>query len=316
MREMIFNEASVQIVVTSIHQIRPLLVDVARGMAGLVSNGVSTPILRMTNSWNGYRCATDGSLWDLLSLMLRERREVEETRFLMRLSTKCPLLVDLPDQVANRFYGCESADEGGLHNECLILCAHVFGIAISLPLLPKFDHDQLLICFREMAPDLLVNDVQETIDNLARSVHLSPILARWRQQLFCKLALDDLWTTRTLAFPHLTFGLDVEGQLRLLNPQFVSAVVKRLGELDEAAREWRKVGTSAPRWRSKVTPESEPVMNNERLKSYRMFRDSCGQATLFAWHARIGASHRIHLLFDRETFRVEVGYIGNHLPLA
>jgi len=64
-----------------------------------------------------------------------------------------------------------------------------------------------------------------------------------------------------------------------------------------------------------VTPESAGVMNNEGLRSHRVFRNSRGQPTLFEWHARFGSSHRIHLLFDRPTFRVEIGYIGKHLPL-
>src|SRR5882672_10539525 len=118
MREMIFNDLSVQRPVRSIHEIRPLLVDVAKGMAALVSARVTNPVLRMTKHWNAYKCAEDGSLWDLLSLMMRDRREPDETRFLMRLSMKMPLLVDLSADVVDRFRGCEPAIAVDSDGEC------------------------------------------------------------------------------------------------------------------------------------------------------------------------------------------------------
>jgi hypothetical protein len=313
---MIFNDAAVQTSVSSIREIRPLLVDVAKGIADLVSKGTASAVLRMTRSWDGYHCADDGSLWDLLCLMQRERREIEETRFLMRLSMKAPLLVDLPNDVVNRFLGCEPAAEEGTHAECLVLCAHLLGIAISLPLQPRFDRDQLLIRFQEMTSNLDVIDSEETIDNLARAGHAAAILARDRRQLLGNLTFNDLWTRRTIAFPNLTFGLDIEEQLRGLNPGLIGPVLKRLNELNDAAEEWPRISTPAPQWRSLVSPESNSLMNNVGLRNCRVFRNSNGQPALFEWHARFGASHRIHLRFDRATFRVEIGYIGGHLPLV
>jgi hypothetical protein len=284
-------------------------------MAALVSTNVANPSLRMTSSWDDYRCAEDGSLWDLILLMRRDRREVEEILFIMRLSAKSPLLNDLPDEVVNRFKGCEPAIEDGVHGECLVLCAQLLGVAISLPLQERFDRDKLLVHFQEIAPDLELNDVEETIDNLARSLHATLISSRTRRRLLDKLTFKDLWASRATVFPNLVFGLDVEDQLRQINVELIGPVVKRLSELNDAAEEWPAIGTAAPRWRSKVSPESESVMNNVGLRNSRMFRDSQGRQTLFEWHARFGASQRIHFLFDRATFRVEIGYVGNHLPL-
>jgi len=229
---------------------------------------------------------------------------------------KAPLLVDLPNDVVNRFLGCEPATEDGADAECLVLCAHLLGVAISLPLHARFDCDQLVIRFQEMGSDLEVGDSEETIDNLARAGHATSIAARDRRQLLGNLDFNNMWAKRDIAFPNLIFGVDLEGQLRALNPRLIGPVVKRLNELNDAAEEWPRIGSPAPRWRSIVSPESNSVMNNVGLRHCRVFRNSNGQPTLFEWHARFGASHRIHLVFDRATFRVEIGYIGDHLPLG
>ncbi len=248
--------------------------------------------------------------------MQRERFEVEETRFLLRLGMKAPLLVDLPNDVVNRFLGCEPVAEEGTHAECLVLCAHLLGVAISLPLQGRFDCDQLLINFQELTSDLEVVFSEETIDNLARATHAASIAERDRCQLVGNLTFNNIWPQRAIAFPNLIFGLDIEEQLLSLNPRLIGPVVKRLNELNDAAAEWPRIGTPAPRWRSIVSPESNSLMNNTGLRSRRVFRNSNGEPVLFEWHARFGASHRIHLLFDRATFGVEIGYIGGHLPLA
>src|SRR5258708_727684 len=261
---MIFNDLSVQTPVASIHEVRPLLVDVAQGIAELVSKGITSAVLRMTSSWDGYQCANDGSLWDLLCLMQRERFEVEETGFLLRLGMKAPLLVDLPNDVVNRFLGCEPVAEEGTHAECLVLCAHLLGVAISLPLQGRFDCDQLLINFQELTSDLGVVFSEETIDNLARATHASSIAERDRCQLVGNLTFNNIWPQRAIAFPNLIFGLDIEEQLLSLNPRLIGPVVKRLNELNDAAAEWPRIGTPAPRWRSIVSPESKSLMNNTR----------------------------------------------------
>ena len=238
MREMIFNDVSVHIPVNSIHEVRPLLVDVSRGMASLVSKGVVNAVLRMTHSWDAYRCAHDGSLWDLLALMQHDRRELEEIRFLMRLGMKAPLLADLPGEVVDRFLGTEPATEDGVHGECLVLCAQMASIAISLPLQPTFDRDRVVVQFQEMMPDLTFNSVVEEVDNLARTQHAEAIAARNRIQLIQNLNFGNLWANRAVAFPNLTFGQDVEDQLTRLQAALINPVLTRLRELDDAAREW------------------------------------------------------------------------------
>ena len=132
----------------------------------------------------------------------------------------------------------------------------------------------------------------------------------------CRIKVPaDVWSERAAAFPHLSFGPDVEGQLKKLDLGRLTTVVNRLADLDEAASAWQGVGGAAPPWTCRVTPESESVMNSERLREARRFRSVCGERLLFEWHARFGSGGRIHLRFDASSRTVEIGYIGGHLPL-
>lgn len=322
MREMIFNDAAIQTPAASIHDVRPLLVDLAKGMNILVHAGGARNTLRMTRNWYEYQCAKNGTLFDVLRLIQSERlsHEREETRFLARLSQKLPLLHDLQDDIIERFRGCEPKLEAGAPGECLMLCAHLGAIAISLPIDSRFDRDRLVVRFQEIAPGPELNDVtlielKEEIDNLARSVHANAILSRDSHQLFGNLKSPaDIWTHRETMFPHLRFGLDMEVHLRQLDSRFMSVAFKRLSSLNQSAQEWPTHNGSMPKWQSNdITPESESTYKDNSLMRHRNFRDSNGQHAIFDWHAK--GPIRIHFRFDPADFSIEIGYIGKHLPL-
>ena len=74
-------------------------------------------------------------------------------------------------------------------------------------------------------------------------------------------------------------------------------------------------GGATPRWKCNVTPESDSVMNNATLRESRRFGSHYGTRELFEWHARFGSGGRIHLRFNPHAREVEIGYIGQHLPL-
>ena len=119
-----------------------------------------------------------------------------------------------------------------------------------------------------------------------------------------------MWEHREERFPNLIFGPDVT-----IPPEFFLPIVKRLGELDKAAAEWRRVGGAIPRWPCKVTPESKELKKDKKLLDARRFRSQSGLRELFEWHARLGSGLRIHLRFDSSSQEIEIGYIGPHLPL-
>ena len=63
---------------------------------------------------------------------------------------------------------------------------------------------------------------------------------------------------------------------------------------------------------SRSNPSSK---RSKDVVAERRFRSHLGVRELFEWHARFGNSGRIHLRWDPKSREVEIGYIGNHLPL-
>lgn len=285
------------------------------GMAELVRNRVVQNHLRMCESVHDVKCLNNWSLYNAYQ-ELRKIGAKEEYERLMSLSTRVPLLVDVDKEVKDRFLACEAKTLSSNHGEPLVFCAITDGISVGFPSNPVWDRDQLTITFEELLPDGSIGEATEAIDNLTRDSHAGPICERHRAGIQGGLrSFAELWKKRGEVFPNLLFGMDVEQQLKVVNTGVLQIVVKRLSTLDESAREWRNNKGGAPQWKSKVTPESSSVMNNERLRKTRRFRSRLGTQELFEWHARFGNSGRIHLRFNPSSYEVEIGYIGEHLPL-
>ena len=289
------------------------LPDLADGMAGLVRARAAASALRMSRSLHEIYWP-EGSLFDAFRETMRQTRD--QSLFLMKLSAKAPLLSDLGQEVTDRFQMCEAKTLPRDDGAPLVLCAITDAIAVGLPSEPVWDRDRLPVDFQELLPDDTLGDAHEEIDNLTRSAHAHPIIERQRGRLRRRCSdAAGLWTERERMFPHLAFGPGVEHNLAQLNARWFRTVLNRLADLDEAAAAWRSAGGAAPSWTCKVTPESESVMNNQRLREARRFRSVGGARVLFEWHARFGSGGRIHLRFDGGTRTVEIGYVGGHLPL-
>ena len=304
MREMVLNHAS--LAAPNLHTAFEWLKDLARGIPQL--NGVAQPGLRMAIAVSEIWILPDCSLYDAYLKLLRHGAR-DAAVFLMGLSARYPLLCEVDSDFRDRFCGCETTQLSSEEGEPLLLCAITDWIAVGFPSNPIWDKDQLTVCFDELLPDGSLQETSETIDNLTRSKHARLICERHRARLLDQ-APSATWEQRDGAFPNLVFGPDVEPP-----PEIIGMAIRRLAELDRAAAEWSEVGGHAPRWRCKVTRESESVRNNTRLLNERRFRSGRGTRELFEWHARIGSGFRIHLRFNAETREVEIGYIGPHLPL-
>ena len=318
MREMILNHASLESATRQ--EVPAWLEDLASGMAALVDAGVVSATLRAYRFVHDIRFPDDRSLFEAYQeLPARDARD--EYLFLLRLSTKAPLLDGIAPEVKDRFLLCEATacetktlpPEDGAP---LVLCAITDGVAVGFPSEPIWDRDRITIAFRELLPNGSFADAAEEIDQLTRSAHARPIADRHARRARYRIKVPaDLWSKRASAFPHLAFGPDVEGQLGRLNSGRLTTIVNRLADLDEAASAWKEAGGPAPPWTCKVTPESESVMNSDRLREARRFRSVRGERLLFEWHARFGYRGRIHLRFDAGAREVEIGYVGVHLPL-
>jgi hypothetical protein len=234
----------------------------------------------------------------------------------MRLSQKVPLTTELPSVVVDRFRGCEAVVPNPADGEALVLCAHIRGIAVSIPAQPAWDVDQLEIRFVEIRCDGSIEEVSERVDNLSRAGHARKIIERDRVGALAQLTRETFWQLRSEVFPNLSFGVDVERQVLRLPPGIFSTVVGRIDEIHSTAFDWSTGTTPAPPWRCKVTPESAMTMGNPALRAARCFRDPNGTVQVYEWHARFGWAGRIHLRFDQKGKTIEIGYVGNHLPLA
>lgn len=311
MREMILNHAS--LVESDQCATDDWWKDIARGMAKLVDTGVVKASLRM--------CELDYPFHQIYQDM-RKSGAHEEHRFLVRLSTKMPLLDDFLEEVKNRFLGCEAEalqpQKRGLLSpkemDPFLLCALIDGVAIGLPSDPCWDSDSITVTFDELAPDTTIESISETIDNLSRSLHSDPIYARHQTQVRANASPQEIWKMRATIFPNLIFGPGVQDDLTALPKPFLSTVIGKLSALNKSAEMWRGVEDTMPQWTCKVTPENDSVISNPKLRNARLFASHDGTIQMFEWHARFGSGGRIHLRFEAKTKEVEIGYIGKHLP--
>ncbi len=315
MREMILNHAS--LAPAGWRDALEFLPDLADGIAGLVRAGTAQATLRMSRSLHETRWPDEGSLFDAFREIMR-RGARDQSLFLMKLSEKTPLLSSLAPDIIGRFRMCEAKTLSPGDGAPLVLCAVTDAIAVGFPSEPVWDRDRLPVDFLELLPDGTLGDAHEEIDNLTRSAHAGPIVGRHRERLRRQYSdAADLWNRRGQMFAHLAFGPDVGEHLAELNAGWLPTLVNRLAELDETAAEWVAVGGDAPPWKCKVTPESQSVRDYKKgkLLQARTFRATGGERVLFQWHARFGSGARIHLRFDASARKIEIGYVGVHLPL-
>lgn len=317
MREMVLNHASVS--ATNLHAATELLEVVTKGVARLIDTNIADASLRLHQPIENISCVGQWTL-DKVLQAIRGQGARDEYVLFMRLTQKYPLLSDVYPAVKDRFNLCEATGCGPLKlpvedGKPLMLCAINDGIAVGFPSEPIWDRHEIEVTFQELLPNDEFESQTETVDNLTRPEHASAIIERHRDSIRDIPNTAELWGRRTFAFPNLVFGPDVEDHLKDVNNVDVAAIVKKLSMIDRDAADWQATDSSMPKWRGNITPESNRVRNNQALIGARRFRSSSGSIKVFEWHARFGNAGRIHLRFETNTKEVEIGYIGEHLPL-
>ena len=304
---MILNHASVGAYDSSIRDASEHLRDITIGMGQLVRCGAVGATMRVANS--GHEILQSGyPLYDVwIELQGRHR---DEFKFFGRLLGKSKLL-DSEQLIPYEERTLPAKD--GLP---LIFAAIEDGVLIGFPSEPRWDCDHLVVEFDELLPDGTLDKRSEEIDQLTRASHAASICDRHRSSIAEGIDNDPirLWENRQNVFPHLQFGLDIEGQLANA-ANYLPVIIKKLESLNQSGKEWAETGGSMPPWKTSVSPESDGVMSSRALQRKRYFRSQSGSKELFEWHARFGSSGRIHLRFNVATRTIEVGYIGPHLPL-
>lgn len=240
----------------------------------------------------------------------------DEALFLLRMATKCPLQFELPSCHSERFWGVGVVTDCRSSIEPLVLCAVMNSVSMSLPSDAFWDVDSISVDFNEINSHGDVERITEVVDNIAGEGHAEPVAWRMRAGVQAELDRATFWDRRSMAFPNLVFAPGTQQHVEGLDPASLQIVFRRFRELDEASEEWGRTGSAYPRWRSKVSPESDTVRNNPTLLNARKFVGSDGANHVFELHARFGSGGRIHLRLDNEQHVLEIGYVGAHLPLG
>ena len=308
MREMVLNHTS--LVTSDEHTCLDWLRGLAVGVSVLTSHQVVDSALRSSRPPEEIWCLPGYSLRDAMYALRTSARD--ESNFLLRLTAKVPLLVGLSSATKDQFLTCETISLPPDDGEPLLLCAIRSWVAISFPSKPDWEQDMLTVRSRKLLPSSEWREEQATIDNLACADHAMPICERHGTRVLSNLTHLQQWERRHELFPHLSFGIDVDDDVRKSGN--LSAILPRLRRLNSDAAAWQKVGGPEPPWSSEVTAESTSTMDDPRLRAQRVFKSHDGTSKLFEWHAKFG-SMRMHLIFDATSLTIEIGYIGPHLPI-
>jgi len=310
---MVLNHASILAPGSDRGSVTESLRNLVCGMARLVDERVVRSSLRAARGFHETQCFPGYFLSDARQ-HLQTLGHRDDYVFLMRLDAKYPLLREIGEEVRDRFLACEHRSLPAPDGEPLVFCAITDAVSVGFPVSPEWDRDRVTVHFNELLPDETIEPTSEEIDQLTRYAHAAPIRDRHRACLRAGSDPVALWENRGIAFPNLVFGPDVRQNL-VQWAHLLSTIVGKLTALDAAARDWPGRGGRAPDWGTKVSPESDSVMNNPTLREARRFRSEAGSRELFEWHARFGGSGRIHLRLAPDEHIVEIGYIGSHLPL-
>ena len=129
-REMALNHASLS--VGDRAAAVDFLKDVVSGIGQLVSEGVVGGVLRASRDLREVPCTDDFSLFDAMQ-GLRRSGARDEYIFLVKMTTKMPLLSDIEADVKQRFLGCQARGLRPEDGEPLLLCVLTHSVAIGFP---------------------------------------------------------------------------------------------------------------------------------------------------------------------------------------
>jgi hypothetical protein len=308
MRECVLNSACVDGSLTSITEAATLVSDVESGIAALIDAGYALPQMRLHVSVSEILLAGKTTLYDTLIHLVRTTSDMG--RLLLRMATKFPVEEDLEDQAFTALVEWKLLD----HPECLplLLCACSGRFSVSFTTDPAWRIDPLVLRFARNQNRLDVVEIA-TIDNVYSKSGTIGLIDRLKADEFNATTPVSLWANRGISFPSLDFAPRVQSDLVNLGESFRNAA-DRLMEIENATAIWATNGGPAPKYLSKITGESEATMN--KYGSYRIFQSSNGKMEIFEKHARLPNGTRLHLREIYSSRRVEIGYIGPHLPIV
>ncbi|WP_435232082.1 hypothetical protein [Streptomyces althioticus] len=190
------------------------------------------------------------------------------------------------------------------------------GLAVSLPVEPRWDADRLTLVREELLDDedggSALTEVE--VPHAARREHVGTHLS-WirrggdavRQKTVEGLRSGaELWSLKSELFPLLQFTRLAEQHFVELPEVWVRPVGERLGELQDAVSDWNPDQQPiSPQWRSYVRTEFE---SRRRLC---WFPDDDGESRLFHWHCDfLPSPGRMHFRLLHEERTLRIAYVG------
>ena len=184
------------------------------------------------------------------------------------------------------------------------MCAASQSTLVGLVSDPIWDQD---------AFHFMVDDSAYMVDHVASSNHAASVKLRRIAGLRGGLTARNFGAVRTKAFPNLSFGAEVDGQLAKFSANLLPLLFRRLADLDVRAADWKRSPLpDFPDGSPEITPETAETML--RYGADRRFRSSNGTLLTYEEHIWVDGLHRIHIFRDTAEKTVEVGYVGPHLP--
>ena len=312
---MVLNHAS--LVVNDHYEAMSLLKDVVEGMTYLIDKNVVEQTLRTSAKQSSaiYNLLI-GKLYDFDDAEFRDTR-----KFLLSLSTKSPLLRDVDNHYKDRFKGCEYVSHTSQYKlkltpeegAPLVLCAVTNWIAVGIAS-KNWDCERIVVHFKELKDDSSIGQVSERINNLTRSHHASAIYKTHYNKIQSALTVATFWEERNSAFPYLLFGCDVKAHIQNINAGELSVLVSKLNYLNQECKDWQSNNSYSPDFNTIFSRESQTVRKKPYFREKRMFTSSQGATEYYELHIRFGTNGRIHCRICQNVKRIEVGYIGPHLP--
>lgn len=306
MREFVLNDVCLGGSFT-IEEAVALVIDIERGLAQLISEGHGLPSMRLTASIGEVLISPGVTLADVLMHLVRH---TTSGRLLLSMATKYPVENDLDDGEFAALVEWEiPAHPLSLS---LVLCARSGRITVTLSDDSIWTVDPITLAIKTdpTAPHVLT---AFAIDNVFSAASAEALSGRLNAAFVETAKPVDLWASRVRLFPHLDFAPSVEGDLANLGAMQYASAVSRLREIEKAVGCWNPCEAS-PTYLSKVTGESGPTM--AKYGGYRVFRSINGSNETFELHARLAGGFRLHLREIVSARRVEVGYVGPHLPIV
>ncbi len=308
--EYIFNELSIEPAVglAEAHQVMDNFIEILKSSRaiGIKPNIRSSVDLKSVQLKDGYYVSN----WCANQDVNKERR-----LYLLTLSTKFPLVSDLPECLEENLKEVEVQFEGR-QGEGLTLAHLTKNPVISLNTHVKWNPDILQVQVKTMK--IHSDERFEILDSNASllnfcipsnvTTHLPNIPKLQKQRC---TSIEDFWQKKNAWFPNLEFAptlLDNLEAIGMKSPIF-SQAVQLFSDFDIFCNSWTSgpcaIVTSLPN----ISAESAPTM--QTYGHLRKFKDETGADITCELHARLTpGAHRLHFYPDPTSKKIFIGYVG------